>query len=195
MAQRRHERECARLCSYSIRVPVGVRGRATIQPCWRQSAAGGNGTGMDERSCRYKPMRRILRGCFASKLQASKFRSGEEVDDGRRLRFACGNVHETVCWSSRTTVCAGSPWDLHAGGVGGRRARAVSAAGCRERGARVGGDARGVAAVDWQQQRQTLNLKKRMSPSLTTYSLPSERSRPFSLTACSLPSAKRSSLA
>ena len=40
---------------------------------------------------------------------------------------------------------------------------------------------------------QTLNLKKRMSPSLTTYSFPSERSRPFSLTACSLPSAKRSS--
>jgi NAD(P)-dependent dehydrogenase (short-subunit alcohol dehydrogenase family) len=40
---------------------------------------------------------------------------------------------------------------------------------------------------------QTLNLKNRMSPSLTTYSLPSERSRPFSFTACSLPSAKRSS--
>ncbi len=33
----------------------------------------------------------------------------------------------------------------------------------------------------------TLNLKKRMSPSRTTYSLPSDLSRPFSFTACSLP--------
>ena len=39
----------------------------------------------------------------------------------------------------------------------------------------------------------TLNLKNRMSPSFTTYSLPSERYNPFSLTACSLPYAKRSS--
>jgi hypothetical protein len=40
---------------------------------------------------------------------------------------------------------------------------------------------------------QTLNLKKRMSPSLTTYSLPSDFSRPFSFTACSLPYLNRSS--
>jgi len=41
--------------------------------------------------------------------------------------------------------------------------------------------------------RYTLNLKNRMSPSFTTYSLPSERSRPASFTACSLPRRKRSS--
>ena len=40
---------------------------------------------------------------------------------------------------------------------------------------------------------QTLNLKKRMSPSLTTYSLPSDLSSPFSFTTCSLPRRKRSS--
>jgi hypothetical protein len=33
----------------------------------------------------------------------------------------------------------------------------------------------------------TLNLKKRMSPSRTVYSLPSDLRRPFALTACSEP--------
>ena len=40
---------------------------------------------------------------------------------------------------------------------------------------------------------QTLNLKKRISPSLTTYSLPSDLRSPFSLTACSEPRVNRSS--
>jgi hypothetical protein len=45
------------------------------------------------------------------------------------------------------------------------------------------------------QSHYTLNLKNRMSPSFTTYSLPSERSSPASFTACSLPRRKRSSQA
>ena len=63
--------------------------------------------------------------------------------------------------------------------------------------------ASGVAAADGSRARShptgrnanayTLNLKKRMSPSLTTYSLPSDFNSPFSFTACSLPYLNKSS--